>query len=122
MPWWWFLVMLIIVGMVVYQLWRNVQQRRWDSAQPLHSLWVTVSKRDEIPITRPGKENEDRHKRYRYFIEFTPLEGGESRRFQIKRQQFQDLTQDLTGKLTIQGSRLVSFEAGEPPADSSEGQ
>ncbi|MDO6764907.1 DUF2500 domain-containing protein [Agarivorans sp. 1_MG-2023] len=122
MPWWWFLVMTIIIGMVVFQLWRNVQQRRWDSQQPLHSLWVTVSKRDEIPITRPGKENEDLHTRYRYFLEFTPLEGGESRRFQVKRKQFDQLTQDLEGELTIQGSRLVSFEAGQASAQDSEGQ
>ncbi len=119
MPWWWFIIMALIAAMVVYQLWRNVQQRRWDHQQPMRKLWVRVSKLEEQPITRPGKHNDGRQLRYRYFVDFTPLEGGQARRFTLKRSQYQQLSQNLRGELTIQGSRLVRFEVGEPPADGS---
>ncbi|MGY5451044.1 DUF2500 family protein [Agarivorans sp. MS3-6] len=115
MPWWWSAVMALIITMVIYQLWRNVQQRRWDSKQPLHSLQVVIAKREQVPVTKihSNKENENRHIRYRYFVEFRPQEGGESRRFQVKKAQFEQLELNLRGELTIQGSRLISFKSAE---------
>ncbi|WP_427982895.1 DUF2500 family protein [Agarivorans sp.] len=109
--------MALIAAMVVYQLWLNVQQRRWDHQQPMHKLWVRVSKLEEQPLTRLTKHNEGHQLRCRYFVEFTPLEGGQARRFAIKRSQYQQLDQHLRGELTIQGSRLIRFEVGEPPSD-----
>ncbi|WP_432455026.1 MULTISPECIES: DUF2500 family protein [unclassified Agarivorans] len=110
MPWWWAAGMAIIVGLGLYQAWRHIQQRRWDKQQPLHRLDVRVTSHQRQTIKPVGKSRDSMPDSYRYFVEFTPLTGGESRRFQLKKNQFEQFSEGLEGQLTVQGSRLVSFE------------
>ncbi|ACY86163.1 DUF2500 domain-containing protein [Edwardsiella piscicida] len=106
-----FIIVVVAIALLATQ--RFVQQRRQHAANdaaPPQSLRATLTEKRALPSPLRSRQREEIvAETVRYSLQFTPLGGGEPRRFTLPERDCATLTPGMRGTLRVQGTRFVAF-------------
>ncbi|WP_042355848.1 DUF2500 domain-containing protein [Bacillus rubiinfantis] len=98
------LFFIIIVGLIVFSIFRGLKEWDHNNNQPrLNVQAVVVSKRTRVSDSGP-----DHHSSTSYYVTFQ-VESGDRMEFHVRGHEYGQLAEGDVGKLEFQGTRFYSF-------------